>query len=175
MDRTFADVVMNPVRQRIAQYLILNKTGTVGDIAAALSDVPRASLYRHIKVLQDAGCIRVVEEHAVRGTVRKVYALVQQPLGDVTQAQVAQLVQDALSSAMLAFSTYFKREDADPQRDLLSVSSSTLMLTDAELMALLGKIGEAYGDYINNQPAEGRKPRMLLFVSAPVNGETEGV
>ena len=51
MSRDFADVIMNPVRQRIAQYLILHRTGTVSEIAAALSDVPRPSLYRHMNVL----------------------------------------------------------------------------------------------------------------------------
>mgnify|MGYP006976141070 CR=1 FL=1 len=41
-----AEVVMNPVRQRIFQYFLLHETGTVKDIKKALPDVPSASLYR---------------------------------------------------------------------------------------------------------------------------------
>ena len=41
-----AEIVMNPVRQRIFQYLLLHETGTVKEIRKALPDVPGASLYR---------------------------------------------------------------------------------------------------------------------------------
>ena len=43
-----AGVVMNPVRQRIIQYLILHGEGTAKEMQAELSDIPVASLYRHI-------------------------------------------------------------------------------------------------------------------------------
>ena len=46
-----AEVVMNPVRQRIFQYFLLHEAGTVKELKRALPDVPNASLYRHIKVL----------------------------------------------------------------------------------------------------------------------------
>lgn len=41
-----AEIVMNPVRQRIFQYFLLHETGTVKEIRKALPDVPSASLYR---------------------------------------------------------------------------------------------------------------------------------
>ena len=67
----FIRVVMNPVRQRIVQYLILHGEGTAASIKEELSDIPTASLYRHIRVLYDAGCIEVVRECRKRGTVEK--------------------------------------------------------------------------------------------------------
>ena len=48
-----AEVVMNPVRQRIFQYFLLHEAGTVKELKRALPDVPNASLYRHIKILAD--------------------------------------------------------------------------------------------------------------------------
>ena len=48
-----AEVVMNPVRQRIFQYFLLHGTGTAKDLKKALPDVPNASLYRHIRILAD--------------------------------------------------------------------------------------------------------------------------
>lgn len=51
MKTEIAEVFMNPVRQRIIQYLLVHKKGTVKEIKKELPDVPSASLYRHIKIL----------------------------------------------------------------------------------------------------------------------------
>lgn len=67
----FTKIIMNPVRQRIVQYLILHEEGTVSSIREELNDIPPASLYRHIKILYEAGGIEVVRERKVRGTVEK--------------------------------------------------------------------------------------------------------
>ena len=173
MNRDFADVIMNPVRQRIAQYLLLHKTGTVNEIAAALSDVPRPSLYRHVNVLLEVGCIEVVSEKSIRGAVERTYALVEQPMGEPSQQDVGAMVHGILTTVMAGFARYFARPDADPQRDLLSVSSSTLMLSDGEMMEMLQRIGAVFNDYIQNKPGGERRPRNILFISAPVEAERE--
>ena len=173
MGRDFADVIMNPVRQRIAQYLILHRTGTVSEIAAALSDVPRPSLYRHMNVLLEAGCIEVVAQKSVRGAVERTYALVEQPMGNPSQLEVAGLIHGVLTSVMASFARYFSHGDVDPQKDLLSVSSSTLRLSDQEMMEMLQRIGGVFNDYIQNAPGGERKPRNIVFISAPVEGERE--
>ena len=64
-----AEVVMNPVRQRIFQYFLLHETGTVKEVKNALPDVPSASLYRHMKILADSSILTVVGENRIRGTV----------------------------------------------------------------------------------------------------------
>ena len=58
-----AKIVMNPVRIRIAQYFLVHEQGTTAQIGEELSDVPKASLYRHMKIMEDAGLIRVVQEN----------------------------------------------------------------------------------------------------------------
>ena len=173
MNRDLADVIMNPVRQRIAQYLLLHKTGTVNEIATALSDVPRPSLYRHMNVLLQAGCIEVVSEKSIRGAVERTYALVEQPMGEPSQQDVGVMIHGILTSVMAGFARYFARPDVDPQKDLLTVTSSTLMLSDAEMMELLQRIGAVFNDYIQNAPGGERKPRNIVFISAPVEGERE--
>lgn len=70
-----AEVVMNPIRQRIFQYFLLHETGTVKELKKALSDIPNASLYRHIKILADHSILIVVGENRIRGTVESVYRL----------------------------------------------------------------------------------------------------
>ena len=173
MDRDFAEIVLNPVRQRIVQYLLINGRGTVAEIGRVLSDVPRASLYRHVNLLLEAGCIQVAEERAVRGAVERTYALVEQPMGNPSQQEVAGLIHGVLTSVMASFARYFSHGDVDPQKDLLSVTSSTLMLSDAEMMEMLQRIGGVFNDYIQNAPGGDRKPRNIVFISAPVEGERE--
>ena len=38
-----AEVVMNPIRQRIFQNFLLHETGTVKELKKAVSDIPNAS------------------------------------------------------------------------------------------------------------------------------------
>lgn len=49
-----AEVFMSSVRQRIIQYLLVHEKGTVKEIKKELPDVPSASLYHHIKILNDS-------------------------------------------------------------------------------------------------------------------------
>ncbi len=60
-----AEIVMNPVRQRIFQYFLLHETGTVKELKKALPDIPSASLYRHIKILSDSSILTVVGENRI--------------------------------------------------------------------------------------------------------------
>ena len=69
-----AEVVMNPVRQRIFQYFLLHETDGQGH-QKALPDVPSASLYRHVKILADSSILVVVGENRIRGTVESIYRL----------------------------------------------------------------------------------------------------
>ena len=70
-----AKFLMNPVRQRIFQYLLTHGTGTVKEIRRAIPDVSGASLYRHIKQMTERSILQVVGENRIRGTVESVYRL----------------------------------------------------------------------------------------------------
>ena len=160
-----AKIVMNPVRIRIAQYLILHEQGTTAQIGEELSDVPKASLYRHMKMVQ---------ENKKRGTVEKVYKLNQEnPMGgrEPGKEEIAQLIHSSLLSIMGEFQRYLKREDADPQKDMVSLTSAVFLLSDEEFQEFFGKLGELYSSVMNNQPDGKRKPRKLTLISSPVTEE----
>ena len=168
MTKSMMEVIMNPARQRIAQYLLLHKRGTTNDIAKELSDIPKPSLYRHLKLMAETGLIQVVEEKKVRGTIEKTYGLVENPIGsEPTNDEIANLIQKGLLSLMNDFQIYFQREDADPKRDLLSFTTSTLLLTDEEYMAFMKEIAQILNKIISNKPENGRKVRRISFVSSP--------
>lgn len=166
--KSFTNIIMNPMRQRIIQYLLLHEKGTVNEIQNELSDIPTASLYRHIKKLYEGGCIKVIEEKSVRGTVEKTYALVENPFaGDPTMEDGAALIYMSLLSLQTSFLKYFEQKDPDPQRDMLLLQTSTLMLSDEEYMLLLQKIGDVISEVLENHPEEGRKVRRITFISSP--------
>ena len=171
MKKDLITLMMNPVRQRIIQFLILNKTATTNEIGRNLSDVPPASLYRHVKLLLEAGCIEVTEEKKIRGTVEKTYRLAERPMGQEAEQDIAALFQNGMLSLMGTFMKYFEREDADPKRDMLSFTTSSLLLSDEEFMQMLGRIGEVLNQVIENKPAEGRKVRRITFISSPCESE----
>ena len=120
MKAEIAEVVMNPVRQRIIQYLLVHEKGTVKEIKKELSDVPSASLYRHIKILNDSAFIIVVEENRIRGTVENVYSLNREVLEVDDENGTA--VQMSLLSLCAAFAKYFSSGHADPRKDLLMLT-----------------------------------------------------
>lgn len=154
------------------QYLILHEKATPKEIGRELSDIPAASLYRHLKILLNSGCIEVLEEHQVRGTLEKTYGLVQKPMGETpTNDDIAYLIQASLLSVMASFQNYFMNEDADPVKDMLGFSTSTLMLSDEEYMEMQGKLGKVISKYVYYKPEEGRKPRRVTFITSPCEGK----
>lgn len=169
MDTTdFSKIVMNPVRQRIIQYLLLHEKGTVSEIQNALSDVPTASLYRHIKKLHDGNCIQVVEEKRIRGTIEKTYAIVQNPFTEEpTMGDISSVFYTSMLSLQTSFLQYFEKEGADPQKDMLALQTSTLMFNDEEYMEFLMKVNELVMESSQKEPGQGRKTRRFTFISSP--------
>src|SRR5689334_263466 len=69
------DLLLHPIRMRIIQGLVAQEL-TPLQLAETLTDVPQATLYRHLNKLVEAGIVKVVSERPVRGTVEKVYTVV---------------------------------------------------------------------------------------------------
>ena len=167
MKAEIAEVVMNPVRQRIIQYLLVHEKGTVKEIKKELSDVPSASLYRHIKILNDSAFIIVVEENRIRGTVENVYSLNREVLEVDDENGTA--VQMSLLSLCAAFAKYFSSGHADPRKDLLMLTGCTLTLTDEEFIKFLTELNEVATKYMSIRVTETSVSRQIRLVSSPVD------
>lgn len=162
-----AEVVMNPVRQRIFQYFLLHETGTVKDIKKALPDVPSASLYRHVKILADSSILVVVGENRIRGTVESIYRLNKSAMSAGEESGNA--VQMSLLSICAAFAKYFSGGNADLERDMLLFTNCTLLLTDGEFSDFLSEINEVALKYMKVEAKADSKTRQITLISAPVN------
>ena len=164
-----AEIVMNPVRQRIFQYLLVHETGTVKDIRKALPDVPSANLYRHMKILTDNAVLTVVGENRIRGTVESIYQLNKSAL-EINDADGAG-VQMALLSICASFAKYFAGGHADPRKDMLMLTTCTLKLTDEDFMSFLSEINRLALKYMDIEVRKGSKTRQITLISAPADGQ----
>ena len=164
-----AEIVMNPVRQRIFQYLLVHETGTVKEIRKVLPDVPGASLYRHMKILTENGILMVVGENRIRGTVESIYQLNKSALEIDDADGVA--VQTALLGIAAAFAKYFSSGHADPKKDMLLMTTCTLTLNDEEFMNFLSEINQVAVKYMEIPIKEDRKTRQITLISAPTDGQ----
>jgi hypothetical protein len=139
MKDIYIDACLNPVRQRILQVLIEKKEASAAQILEVLTDIPRASLYRHIKILADAGVIEAVREVPKRGSVEKFYALAAPPADAKTNEGMNQMIQ------------------------------ATLMLSDEEFTAFLAEYSQMLAKFLHNKPSAERKTRKITFISSPAD------
>mgnify|MGYP000910849194 FL=1 len=139
MKDIYIDACLNPVRQRILQVLIEKKEASAAQILEVLTDIPRASLYRHIKILADAGVIEAVREVPKRGSVEKFYALAAPPADAKTNEGMNQMIQ------------------------------ATLMLSDEEFTAFLAEYSQMLTKFLHNKPSAERKTRKITFISSPAD------
>lgn len=164
-----AEIVMNPVRQRIFQYLLVHETGTVTEIRKALPDVPSASLYRHMKILTEHGILTVIGENRIRGTVESIYQLNKSAL-EIEDAN-GSAVQSALLGICASFAKYFSGDSPDPKKDMLLMTTCTLTLNDTEFMDFLTEINQVAVKYMDIPIKDGSKTRQITLISAPTDGQ----
>lgn len=165
-------LLMHPIRLRVLQTCMLLKEVTTSQLAEELADVSQATLYRHVKSLEKAGFIQVVKENKIRGTVEKVYGLNENPLNPTeNQENLAQIIDFGLLNIMGAFHTYLKQDDADMEKDMHFMGTSTLMLSDEEMEAFIEQIGALLNQAIQNKADGKRKPRRITFISSPCEEE----
>ncbi|MGL5676549.1 MAG: helix-turn-helix domain-containing protein [Cellulosilyticaceae bacterium] len=155
---------LNPVRMRIIQYLVLNPEATSNEIITYIDDVPRTTLYRHLKMLEENGVIDVVRENRIRGTMEKVYGLNLSYTSNEGEEQSA----NAFFLGLLAdFQNYFKEETHDANKDMLMFRTSLLIADDEEFLAFLTEYGQLLRKYMGNEMQGERKQRRVSIISSP--------
>ena len=168
------DLLLHPIRIRIIQALLDGSALTTKQLKLQLTDVPSASLYRHVAMLADAGVLVVTGERPVRGTVERRYAL-HLPSAAVGPAEARALSLDdhrraftAYAAALLAdFDRYLDGADADPVGDGVSFTQMTLWLSDDELATLRRKLAELLVPLSAHRPGKDRTKRILSTVLMP--------
>ncbi|MCF6733765.1 helix-turn-helix domain-containing protein [Blastococcus sp. KM273129] len=168
------DLLLHPVRLRVVQAFLGDRTLTTGELRSALPDVPVASLYRHVGVLADAGVLEVVGERKVRGASERSYRLVLEaadvPADDLNalSAEDHRRAFTAFVAALLAdFDRYLDRGAPDLARDGAGYRQVGLWLTDEEFAGFLADLRALFQRRLSNRPGDGRRRRLVGLVNLP--------
>ena len=160
-------LLLNQVRHRILQYIHHHGNATVREIGAALSDIPQATMYRQVRLLNESGLIKVSGERQIRGTLEHTYVLADELTGAGTDGMGDTEAQFKLLGLAQDFADYYTNEKADPDRDMLSIRSVPMMMSDEEFIRYMQDIEKLTKKYEHNEPADDRKVRRVTLISSP--------
>lgn len=157
-------LVLNPARLRILQHISRYERTTVTAIMKTLTDIPRATIYHHVKLLDENGLIYVVEEKRVRNTIEKIYALNRNYM--INDDNPSQLATAFLMGLLQELQLYLGDSNADCVRDKVFFNTAILAVTDEEYNVLLSEIKPIIKKYIDNKKTLERKFRKLSMISS---------
>ncbi len=161
------DVLLNPVRMRIIQTLAVKQNMTATEICEKINDIPRTTLYRHIRILLDNDVLSVISEQKVRGSLERTLALnIEEIMKHNTLENAAQNAFAFLMNKYMMIQKYFNGQYPDPAKDKIFLNSTILMTTDEEFDQFLLELRELIIKY-NFEFSEGRKARDIAIVSVP--------
>jgi hypothetical protein len=166
-----AELLLHPVRLRIVQAFLGDRALTTSQLSTELSDVPAASLYRHVARLVRAGVLQVVAERRVRGAIERTYVL-RLAATTILPDEVAAMSRDDHRQAFAAYvaglqsaaDRYFARPDFDLFKDKAGYRLAAMWLDDAEYDAMLTELSRVLAQHLANAPRKGRRRRILGYV-----------
>lgn len=162
-----SDIMSNPARMKIMQYLQRNGEATTKQLSEAIPEVPAPTLYRHINFLLKEELLIVKEERRVRGSVERLLAFNAEKLSE--SSDIADTAYQFLMAIYGSFQKYSERENADPLADKLSLRTFMFTLTDETFDCFFKDLKELYEKY--SKPEKNGKNRSISFISAPVEDE----
>lgn len=171
---TSADLLLHPVRLQIIQAFLGDRALTTNELQSEISDVPPASLYRHIARLVDGGVLSVVSERRVRGAVERTYVLRiaaatvnLDELAKLTPDQHRQMFLSFIAGLIGDFDRYLERGNIDLLRDGASYRLAGMWLDEDELKELARELVTVLQPRLANAPRKGRNRWILGTIVLP--------
>lgn len=175
------ELIIHPVRFRILRT-INTESLTTQEIADRLADIPKSSIYRHLKLLLENGLLEVAEMRLVNGIQEKTYRL-EQPArlssDDVKGLSADEHIRYFTTYALTLVQDYadyvtavFAQNKAlDMLADRTGYTEVSFFATTAELDTFQAEINAAVMKLLANEPGNGRQRRKLAIVSQPLPDE----
>lgn len=168
------DILLHPVRLRIAQVLLSQPDLTTHQIHEQLPDVPIATLYRQVGQLLTGKLLEVSDERQVRGASEKAYRLAA-GLANPTAEELRSLNTDELLAAFTVFTTgvirdfasYLHAGGADLGADRVSFAQASFWASDEEVDAFGDALMDALRALLANEASPIRRRRTLTTVLLP--------
>lgn len=149
---------------------------TTQEMADLLPDIPKTSLYRHVRELADAGVLKVVGETAIRGTVEKRFAVQlsevtfsKEDMLDAGHEEYLRLVSGMLGSIADIYQAYLARREPTLAEDTL-FRFNAANLTDEEFWEFRKKLTDLLSSVRDNPMTPERRRRMIGLIGVPDEG-----
>jgi DNA-binding transcriptional ArsR family regulator len=163
------------VRLRIVHALSAGRARTTSELSARLPDVSKATLYRQVSLLAEAGLLEVAGEERVHGAVERCYRLNKERARIDAAAAKSMSREDhrsgfaaAVAGLVAEFNAYLDRDDADPTADLVGYRQIPVWLTRKELAQLIERVSSAMGSNRDNRPGRGRRLYLMSPIIFPI-------
>ncbi len=169
-----AELIIHPVRLRILEAL-LDGPQTTGELAKRLPDIPKSSLYRHIKLLLGGEVIAVAEARMVQGIEEKVYTLNQPP-----RLKAEDLAVTSAEDHLRYFTTYVitliqgfadyltGALELDLITDRVGYNEAIFWASEDEFDAFSDKLNSALQPLLDQKAVPGRRKRKIAVVTHPL-------
>ncbi|MCM2424757.1 helix-turn-helix domain-containing protein [Streptomyces sp. RKAG337] len=169
------ELLVHPVRLRIVHALSGGQALTTSQLCARLTDVSKATVYRHVALLADGGVLEVDGEQRVRGAVERTYRLHRERAVIGAEAAASVSVDDhrrafavAMATLIAEFNAYLDRDHADPAADSVGYRQHALWLSQDELAEMIGGMRAAIVAQLGNEPSPDRTQHLLSPVLFPI-------
>ncbi|MED3647571.1 transcriptional regulator [Halalkalibacterium halodurans] len=181
MAKKKADLLLHPVRMRIIQAIMSKKPMSPLELLEVLQDVPQATLYRQIKVLEDADILRVVSTHKRRGALEKVYGIDQETLHipddeleHTTREEHVRYYLTYQANVLQEVEAYVMSRDPNHYKeDGFGYWQTPLHLTEQEQQEFAEKLVELVQTYAQNEPRSDRNTVTMATTFVPqIKGES---
>ncbi len=162
-------VLTDPEANRIVQLLRICGKMTVAEILAE-SNMSRATVYRKVDKLLEAGAICITGTNKVRGQTENVYSIKDIYISNPTDGMAAVTI--GLMGIIDLFDGYFRNENSDVNRDKLFMLNYAAELSDEDFSEMMQEISTTVDKY-SKRRSQTAKLRNLYFISAPDGGNTK--
>lgn len=155
-----------------------NEQLTTQEISERLSDVPKSSIYRHLKLLLAGDLVGIAETRLINGIQEKVYQLLQPPsLGpsDVAMLTAEEHIQYFTTYALMlieGFAAYVTETESeqgsiDMVSDRVGYREVAFYATPLELDVAVGAMNQALLPLVQNEPSNGRRLYKFATILHP--------
>ncbi len=148
---------------------------TVVQLLEKLEDIPQATMYRHLKQLNDANLIEVIETNKVRGTIEKNYAVKKENVklseSDIEHTSVEEHLRYFMTyqaNLLKEFEQYAnKPQPVQYKEDGLGYWQATLHLTNDEMNQFGKELSEVVQKWTEVKASEKRQARTFATMFIP--------
>ena len=167
-------ILTDPVANNLIQLIRVEGRLTISEILKKAEGIPRATVYRKIDRMLEAGIIEVVDTNKVRGQTENIYSIKTIYVNAPESSEDGMKMMTAMLLRLYGLcDVYFKREDADVERDKLFAFNYAIRLSDEDFSLMLGEMYGVVDRYQRKEVSGAAKLRNIYLMSMPTEGEKD--